>query len=71
MDTDTAVVWNMDATSEEVVSESVDGVPGHSLEGEPGTPDRRTRVEEDHYAPGGKYRGMLWIAHTEMVIWLM
>ena len=60
----TAVVWNIDATDEEVVRESVResiawnsdlspmGVPESVL-----TPDLRTRVEECHYAPGGKYRG--------------
>ena len=65
MNTKTAVVWDTDMTDEKVVSESIDWDDDLSLEDETEsvlTPDRRTRVEERHYAPGGKYRGKFWIA---------
>ena len=76
MDTKTAVVWNIDATDEEVVRESVREStawnPDPSLVGEPESafnPDRRTRVEERHYATGGKYRSKSWTAHTELAMY--
>ena len=72
MNTETAVLWNIDATDEEVVRESTSWNPDLSPAGvleTPFKPDRRTRVEACHYAPGGKYRSKLWTAHIEMVIY--
>ena len=71
MITGTAVVWNIEATDEEVVRESTSWDPNPSLVGEletPYSPDLRTRVEKRHYAPGGKYRSKLRTAHLEMVV---
>ena len=62
MNTKSAIGWNIDATNEEVVRESIEWDDDLSQEGDPEsvlTPDRRTRVDECHYAPGGKYRGKL------------
>ena len=57
----TAVVWNLDATDEAVINESIDGGPYKFLANEPHetalTIDRRKRVEKRHYASGGKNRG--------------
>ena len=76
MNTKTAVVWDIDATNEEVVKESVREStawnPSLSLLGEPEAafkPDLRKKVEKHHYATGGKYRGKSWTAHIELVMY--
>ena len=68
MRTSTAVLWNLKLTDEGVVRESMHGLPGISLDGEPESvykPGLRTRVEEHHYAPGGKYRSRLDRVHRD------
>ena len=60
MSTKKAILWNLDATDEEVISESI---PNAYPVGEPESLlelDRRERVEASHYAPGGKYRSESW-----------
>lgn len=65
MSTDTAALWNLDVTDEEVVRESIGYRPDIPSAGERETvftPDRRERVNEIHFAPDGKYRGKSWTA---------
>ena len=71
MDTEMAILWNLDTIDEEINRESIDWDAESLLEGGPEsllTPDLRKRVDEVHYATGGKYRGKLSIAHIEVVI---
>ncbi len=70
MATTTAVLWNLDATDEEVINESIGWYPDTFLAGEPESVlklDLRKRVEKCHYAPGGKYHGELWTVYMEVI----
>lgn len=71
--TGSAVVWNLDATDEEVIKESIgrfqdtylvvnelESVRKH---------DGRKRVDGSHYAPGGKYRSKSSTPFVEMVLY--
>lgn len=71
--TSTAVVWNLDATDEEVVNESISGFQDTYLVVDELESvlkhDRRKRVDEAHYAPGGKYRSESSTLFVEMVLY--
>lgn len=69
--TSKAVVWNLDATDEEVINESISGRQdtyqvADELESVRKR-DGRKRVDESHYAPGGKYRSKSSAPFVEMV----
>lgn len=70
--TSTAVVWNLDATDEEVINESISGFQDtYQVAGNESvlTHDRRKRVDESHYAPGGKYRSKSSTPFVQMALY--
>lgn len=71
--TSRAVVWNLDATDEEVINESISGLQDTYLVADEleavRKRDGRKRVDKSHYAPGGKYRSKSSASFVEMVLY--